>query len=919
MRHRAFAFALLLCAFATVCTAQQMAATHARPLPDLGDSPAADATEHGNQTIPATANEQGAGAGQTKDSASGTTQLGDATAGQKVGAVFQCDKFSGADVSIKANACNDAAVAAGGGIIDLRNLLAGKTTGSEEIEINTRAADKQLIGVTALFPTRGTYTTTMVGGPAVKATVYMGMAGSGYTTGCTVMPEEEGFAYTGRGKGAVFSVTASNGAAKGLTLVSAGSGYLSSKYVSTTNGTCTGSGLIMNLQAADCGIRLNGRGTIQTGSVGAGAASFDIVPSSSNTGFVVEALFCTDQESGYVRQEGGLKTDNFTPGALTVAGTALIRNVVDHAEFRLLETSGPHDDGVRIDSACCGTSFYSLHADNGNKGGYPIIIGSGGVIQNACTTSGSDTITAPYGHFTAEYLGDTIRAGKVGAGTNFPPGTVTITGINSLTSITVSAKATATNSTNPTCSTPAPEGGTGLTLHISDPIAWNTTQISLYQPVSNSPGPGLENILITGDVSGLSTYGAYLESNSSVDKSTAQTYIGYPAGQINFYNYYAPGPASGGTKYAIESDTKFGWCMFGGLSNSGLLDQDVAIPPAANSNLTYCKGGMPNAFNSTNLLPDTDFKQGGAWWTVPSGVSITGGVGPSGDNALTYNLSSGTSSGPVFISARMPIPNLQANRTYTAGAHVDFTGGTSGRVSVKLCMTANCSGHTYMNASAGGATRAGIVSGSFSAPSFTGPYFVIELENVKGSGTVLVAEPFLVAGNLASYTENDGGFGSLANQGTAAINAVAAGGASTNGSANTARVLSGACSGAAPSSTTNLAIYPFGTSSPACSSPVNPLYGALMPDAGTVSGLAVRCGTSGSQPTSGVFTVYDFPNGGGGPKPTSVSVTYGTTTAKTVVRDTTHSFAYTAGDLLVVLYSTQANETLANCAASFVY
>jgi hypothetical protein len=224
-----------------------------------------------------------------------------------------------------------------------------------------------------------------------------------------------------------------------------------------------------------------------------------------------------------------------------------------------------------------------------------------------------------------------------------------------------------------------------------------------------------------------------------------------------------------------------------------------------------------------------------------------------------------------------------------------------------------------MNASAGGATRAGIVSGSFSAPSFTGPYFVIELENVKGSGTVLVAEPFLVAGNLASYTENDGGFGSLANQGTAAINAVAAGGASTNGSANTARVLSGACSGAAPSSTTNLAIYPFGTSSPACSSPVNPLYGALMPDAGTVSGLAVRCGTSGSQPTSGVFTVYDFPNGGGGPKPTSVSVTYGTTTAKTVVRDTTHSFAYTAGDLLVVLYSTQANETLANCAASFVY
>jgi len=893
-----------------------MAANGALHLQNTNGSADAGATDYREPGLPAAVEDGSAPGGQTNDGAGKAAQTGDAEAGRRTGTVFQCEKFSGADVSIKANACNDAAVAAGGGIIDLRTLLAGKTTGSEEIEINTRAADKELIGVTALFPTRGTYTTAMVGGPATKATVYMGMAGSGYTTGCTVAPEEEGFAYTGRAKGAVFSVTASNGAVKGLTLVSGGSGYLSSKYVKATNGTCAGSGLIMNLQAADCGIRLNGRGTLQTGSVGAGAASFDIVPSSSNTGFVVGALFCTDEESGYVRQEGGLKTDNFTPGALTVAGTALIRNVVDHSEFRLLETSGPHDDGVRIDSACCGTSFYSLHADNGNKGGYPIIIGSGGVIQNACTTSGSDTITAPYAHFTAEYLGDTIRAGKAGGGTNFPPGTLTIVGINSLTSVRVSAKATATNSTNPTCTTPAPEGGTGLTLHISDPIAWNTTQISFYQPVSNSPGPGLENILITGDVSGLSTYGAYLESNSSVDKSTAQTYIGYPAGQINFYNYYAPGPASGGTKYAIQSDTKFGWCMFGGLSNSGLLDQDVLIPAAANSNLTYCKGGMPNAINSTNLLPDTDFKQGGAWWSIPSSVTVAGGVGPSGDNALTFNLSSGSSAGPVFISTRMAIPNLQANRTYTAGAHIDFTGGTSGKVSVKLCMTANCSGRSYMNASVGGGARAGIVSGSFNAASFTGPYFVIELEKAQGNGTVVISEPFLVAGNLASYTENDGGFGSQPNQGTAAMNAAAAGGTSTNGPAS---VLSGACSGAAPSNATNLAVYPFGTSSPSCSSPANPLYGALMPNAGTVSGLAVRCGTSGSQPTSGVFSVYDYPNGGGGPRSTGVTVTYGTTASKTVVRDTAHSFAYAAGDLLAVLFSTQANETLANCTASFLY
>lgn len=517
---------------------------------------------------------------------------GDAFAGQKIGAVFQCEQFPGADVSIRANACNAAAIAAGGGVIDLRTLLAGKTTGSEEIEINTRAGNKKGVGVTALFPTNGTYTTTMVGGPATQATVYKGSGagGSGYTSGCTVSPVEEGFAYTGTASGAVFSVTAVDGVVKGLTLVSPGSGYLTSKYVTTTNGTCTGTGLILNLQAADCGIRLHGLGTVETGSVGAGATTFQIVPSADHAGFVVGALFCTDEASGYVRQEGGLKTANFTHKALTVAGTSLIRDVVDHATFNMLETSAPSDDGVRIESACCGANVYSLHADNGDTGAYPIIVGSGGVIQNACTTEGSNIITMPYGHMTAEYLGDVIRAGIKGGQTNFPGGLPIITGINSLTSITVNMKATATNSTNPTCTHPAPSGGTGLTLHLSDPIAANLVQISLYQPVANDAGPGFQNILITGASSGVSIYGAYLEMNSPLDQYTAFTYIGYPAAQVNFYNYYAPGAAANRTRYGIQSDTPFGWCVFGGLSNAGLLDQGVVIPPPANANLVYCKG-----------------------------------------------------------------------------------------------------------------------------------------------------------------------------------------------------------------------------------------------------------------------------------------------------------------------------------------
>ncbi len=855
---------------------------------------------------------------------------------RKVGAVFQCDRFPGADVSIKANACNAAAIAAGGGTIDLRDLLHVLSTTncattpslceSEEIEVNTRAAGGAGIGVTAIFPTKGSIIQNFAGGPVIGATVYVGNGSSttlpGYPNGCTVnVAQTAGFPFTNAGgAGAVLTVKNSGSAITGFTVARAGTGYISAKYVPTTNGTCTGSGLVVNLQAADCGVRLNNGGVIQTGSVGAGAATMQIIPWSGLSGVAGEALFCNDEGGGYVETQGGIRTANFNASASYSAGTALFRDLLDQSSFDHFETGSPHDDGARIESACCGASWNSLHADSGNTGGYPIIVGSGGVIHNACTTSGSNIITAPYAHFTAEYLGDIVRPGKAETGTNFPAGTLTITRITSLTSITVSAKATVTNSTNPTCTAAAPERGTGLTLRIADPAAPSTTQISLYHPVSNAPGPGLENILITGNVNGLSTYGAYLEANSSVDKSTAQTYIGYPAGEINFYNFFAPGPSSGATKYAIQSDTPFGWCVFGGLSSSGLLDQDVLIPPASSKNLNYCKGGMPYAVNSTNLLPDTDLKQGGAWWTIPPGVSIAGGLGASGENAFTYTMSSGTPSGPVLIPVKLPIPNLQPNRTYTAGAHVDFTRGSSGRVEVKLCSTADCSGPTYMNASIGsGATRAGIVSRSFSAASFTGPYFVIELENVKGNGTLIVSEPFLVAGNLASYTENDSGFGAQPSEGTATVSEMAGGSARKMTTPNPERVLAGACTGTAPSSANNLAVSPFGTSSSSCAATVNPLYGALMPSAGTVSGLAVRCGTTGSQPASGVFALYDYPNGGGASRPTGVTVTYGTKAAKTVVRDTTHSYAYSAGDLLVLLYSTQANETLANCAASFVY
>jgi len=48
-------------------------------------------------------------------------------------------------------------------------------------------------------------------------------------------------------------------------------------------------------------------------------------------------------------------------------------------------------------------------------------------------------------------------------------------------------------------------------------------------------------------------------------------------------------------------------------------------------------------------------------------------------------------------------------------------------------------------------------------------------------------------------------------------------------------------------------------------------------------------------------------------------VTYGTSTANSVQADTTHTFAYSDGDLLTVAITTQATETLSTCNVSVNY
>jgi hypothetical protein len=100
----------------------------------------------------------------------------------------------------------------------------------------------------------------------------------------------------------------------------------------------------------------------------------------------------------------------------------------------------------------------------------------------------------------------------------------------------------------------------------------------------------------------------------------------------------------------------------------------------------------------------------------------------------------------------------------------------------------------------------------------------------------------------------------------------------------------------------------------------------LLTTAGTLSNLAVRCGHLGSQPSSGMFTVWDLPAGtlmsnASSGTDTGLTVTIGNSAAnanRTLI-DTKHTFAYSAGDMIRIQFTTEANETLADCTASFNY
>lgn len=130
------------------------------------------------------------------------------------------------------------------------------------------------------------------------------------------------------------------------------------------------------------------------------------------------------------------------------------------------------------------------------------------------------------------------------------------------------------------------------------------------------------------------------------------------------------------------------------------------------------------------------------------------------------------------------------------------------------------------------------------------------------------------------------------------------------------RTMTSQCSGVASPSATTLSLFGLGGNNIGCTGGLQPI-GAIMVGSGTLANFRVRCNVTGVSALSGVFTVQDFRAGVNTVTP--ITVTYGTTTAGTVLSDSTHTYAYLDGDMVRVNFTTQAAELLAYCSVSFTY
>lgn len=273
-------------------------------------------------------------------------------------------------------------------------------------------------------------------------------------------------------------------------------------------------------------------------------------------------------------------------------------------------------------------------------------------------------------------------------------------------------------------------------------------------------------------------------------------------------------------------------------------------------------------------------------------VNVNGGVG--------------TISNPVPLTFSAPVLGLEMQFPTKSAAAPSALAWSQGDIEENSKATANGVAAWVNVAEGTPGAWAGIPLGNSS-----GQIVASQISGTTGSGNVVLAKSPVVNG--------------LSDSGTTRLNNVTIAGTCSGCNGSNIRTAQAFCAGPATASSV-LTMFGAGSATTSCSSRVGGESAAqlLMNTNGSVSSLAVRCARSGISSLSGVFSVWDLPSGtpmsgADSGVNTRLTVTYGTVKANTTLFDTAHTFAYAKGDLLRIQFTTQANETLGNCDASFDY
>jgi len=482
--------------------------------------------------------------------------------------------------------------------------------------------------------------------------------------------------------------------------------------------------------------------------------------------------------------------------------------------------------------------------------------------------------------------------------------------------------------------TTMPASGLGVYTLIGCPSVSNRTQFFLdFEQVWMSPSsfmnaPGIVMIPASDAMASLTLVNTVV-SGGGASGTTGGKFVGLPtlsrndvsgaAGIIPLLSYNPPTRSSGTTTSAYShmaapiqfiGDTNINQLYQYGVAASAFLYSDTAYASLPNGTTLYAGQILAppsywNGANSKRYAIDVVY-QAGTKGTPNGGATTCSGA--RGTFTLTCSSATDLSQGQrisIGTDSYKEIDSIDATNPSVVLVSLAWNNG-SGRL-----------GSNYTNKSL-----------SFSAP-VLGPEIQLP---TKSS-----AAPTALAWSQGDIEQNSG---ATANGIAAWVN-IAAGtpgkwagiplgdsnGKITASQLSSARTAQAFCAGTASSSST-LLLFGAGTSQTACTQVPGPqtLQQVLLTTDGVLSNLAVRCGHPGSQPSSGTFTVWDLPSGAAMSNAvsginTGLIITIGNAAGnanKTLI-DTRHTYTYAAGDMIRIQFTTQANETLADCTASFNY